>query len=166
MPIIAADINDLVLNMEDHYHPLFWNKVNKNGENGCWLWTAALDKDGYGLFSIHRRQFRVHRISYILKNGAISTKIQVLHKCDCSSCCNPDHLFLGNQLDNMADKVGKNRQAKGEKHGFSKLTNKEICEIRYFIDNRIYTQCQLADMYGVSQSLISYIKLREIWTHV
>ena len=27
----------------------FWAKVDKQGENGCWLWTASINpKTGYG----------------------------------------------------------------------------------------------------------------------
>lgn len=42
----------------------------------------------------------------------------------------PQHLFLGTQLENMADRQRKGRQAKGEDHGRSKLTEEEVEEVR------------------------------------
>lgn len=31
----------------------FWEKVNKDGPNGCWVWTAGTTR-GYGAFEITR----------------------------------------------------------------------------------------------------------------
>lgn len=51
---------------------------------------------------------------------------------------------------------------KGSKHTNSKLTEKEILEMR----NSKLTQTELAKIYNVSQSVISNIKNRKIWNHI
>ena len=41
--------------------------------------------------------------------GEIPKGLLVMHKCDTRACCNPDHLQLGTQKDNMADCAAKGR---------------------------------------------------------
>jgi hypothetical protein len=73
----------------------FWSKVSK-GEY-CWLWTAAKDKDGYGIFE----NSRAHRYRFIYDNG-FSPPI-VRHLCDMPSCVRPKHLLAGDAYSNMRD---------------------------------------------------------------
>jgi hypothetical protein len=76
-------------------------------ETGCWLWSGGGVRP-YGLISTG-----THRLAWELANGPIPDGMQVLHRCDEPRCCNPDHLFLGTQSDNMADKVRKGRTRNG-----------------------------------------------------
>lgn len=88
----------------------FLAKVQQEGE--CLLWRGAKDKDGYGWFIwSYRDQRYAHRVAHELFIGPIPAKIQVLHSCDKPGCVNPDHLFLGTNLDNMRDKVAKGRES-------------------------------------------------------
>jgi len=51
-----------------HYPPVeprFWGYVNKLN-SGCWEWNGHLDSGGYGIFYIHQKQHKAHRIAYQL----------------------------------------------------------------------------------------------------
>jgi HNH endonuclease len=90
--------------------PKLWqDRLIPEPNSGCWLWDGAVTNDGYGQVRINNRNFRVHRLAWEQANGLIPEGLSVLHKCDVPSCCNPDHLFLGTQLDNVTDMRTKRR---------------------------------------------------------
>jgi len=140
----------------------FWKKVKVNKLTGCWNWRGD-DERYYPKFMNDSGKLQyAHRWSYENFKGVIPVGLNVLHKCDNKRCCNPDHLFLGTQLDNMRDKMAKGRGCIGEKHGRAKLTEQDILDIR--ASDKKGTE--LADDYNVSQQLISFIINRKIWTHI
>ena len=144
----------------------FWNKVNKQAENGCWEWVAGRFSAGYGGFGLDGKMKYAHRVSWMFEHGPIPDGLFVLHKCDNPSCVNPAHLFLGTHADNMRDKAEKGRAVgipqPGESHGSAKLTEADVLAIRS--DNRIGRV--IAAEYGVSREQIWRIKRRENWTHI
>ena len=83
----------------------FWSKVDIKDDDSCWMWTAAkLVNFGYGAFGVRGSVVeRAHRMSYYLVKGDIPKGLHVLHKCDNPPCCNPSHLFLGTDQDNVDD---------------------------------------------------------------
>lgn len=86
--------------------------------DACWLWLATKIGDmHYGGFKVAGVMHYAHRWAWVRANGPIPDGLKVLHTCDVPACVNPAHLFLGTQAANMADKVAKGRQAKGETHG-------------------------------------------------
>lgn len=60
--------------------------------DGCWLWTANADRDGYGKISVSGIQRMAHRVSYEIKFGVIPMGMQIDHLCKQRSCVNPHHL--------------------------------------------------------------------------
>lgn len=149
-PIPELTKNDLVR---------FWAKVHK--QKKCWKWIASTKAKGYGQFSIKSSMYLATRISYAIANSDPG-KFCVCHSCDNPNCVNPAHLWIGTIQEDMDDKVVKNRQARGEKNGQSKLTEKQVKEI---LESDEIHQV-LATRYGISRSNISLVKRREAWKHV
>ena len=135
----------------------------KKGD-GCWLWLAGKDQDGYGLFTTNRVMCKAHRFSYSLYRGPISEGLFVLHKCDVPSCVNPDHLFLGTNQDNMTDMVKKGRGHHGEKNWSAKLKAEEVIKIRGLYPEK--TQAAISDMFGVGRTTVRAILTRRTWRHI
>jgi len=130
--------------------------------NGCWLWSGMSDKDNYGVMKIKGRRTRAHRISYELHHQESPGQLCVLHRCDTPSCVNPEHLFLGTNAENTADKVRKGRQIRGKDHYKAKLSEKDVLNIRE--DPRSLRV--IAREYGVYYTLISKIKNKQVWMHL
>lgn len=135
----------------------FFRHVEKT--DGCWLWTAHRDKDGYGRITYMRRSgFGAHVLSYIIHKGDPG-KLHVLHTCDNPSCVNPAHLYAGTRSENMKDMItrGRRRSLKGEGNGNARLTNDQASEIRYLYALGNWTQRHLALRFGISCATVSNI---------
>lgn len=95
----------------------FWSKVDRRCQGECWNWLAGRNSGGYGVFIVRGKNQKAHRVAWELTNGPLPPKngrwhgICACHRCDNRLCCNPNHLFLGTQQDNMLDCVGKGRHA-------------------------------------------------------
>jgi hypothetical protein len=130
----------------------------------CWD-VAPTAKGGYGKIKFLGKTYLYHRMSYMLYCGTIPDEMMVCHKCDNPKCVNPDHLFLGTAQDNMSDKIQKGRH-KGAKSGFmhhnAKLNDFEVESIRQMLASG-HTQRSIANIYSVSQSIISRIKTGKGW---
>jgi hypothetical protein len=66
---------------------------------GCWVYQHPW----YGCLSVKGIRQSPHRWSYMYYRGPIPEGMHVLHECDMPGCWNPSHLFLGTNLDNVAD---------------------------------------------------------------
>jgi hypothetical protein len=72
--------------------PRFLSKVECL-ENGCWQWTAATYRGGYGAFGVGSElQGYAHRWSYVFFVGNIPERHVLDHLCRNPGCVNPDHL--------------------------------------------------------------------------
>lgn len=147
----------------------FWAKVDKSGgPDVCWPWLGELSKKGYGSF----RGQRSHRIVWFLTNGVIPEGKLICHSCDVRyppgdityrKCCNPSHLWLGSNNENMQDMVDKRRSPSGERNGGAKLTVGQVLEIRRrYIPGKVRME-DLALEFGVSGCAISWILSRRRW---
>ena len=93
----------------------WWQKRTQyKPETGCVLYTGFANSQGYCL--AHNRaaggrntKILVHRLAYEQVYGPIAPGLNVCHRCDRPTCCNPEHLFLGTQKDNLRDMFAKGR---------------------------------------------------------
>lgn len=148
---MASKWNDPIHNFYDH---VFLT-------TDCWLWTGAIDKNGYGISAIKQRKISAHRVSYLLHYGEIPPNLYVLHTCHNPSCVNPNHLKIGTQKDNIQDQinigthVGKNRSA-------AKLTENDVQYIRTSSKSYI----DIAKELSVSKHCIWDVLNYRSWKHV
>ncbi len=142
----------------------FESKFNKTDK--CWNWQKYKDSDGYGTFYMDKKFISAHRASYILYKGPILKDLLVLHSCDNRACVNPDHLWLGTAKDNSDDMVSKNRQTKGSNCHDSKLTEKQVLEIREKYTGKRGDLTNLGKEYGIGKGRVFKIIKRLTWKHI
>lgn len=144
----------------------FARQIIKRGPDECWEWQAATTEGGHGQFGAGDIRTTAHRFAWALENGNIPDGQVVRHSCDNPPCCNPKHLLLGTQLENMGDCVDRGRNNKGEVTGTSVLTEGEVLQIREKWATRKYRQKDLGREFGVTQNTIHKVVRRVTWQHI
>jgi len=159
--------------MRDTLQQRFEDKIIPEPNSGCWIWVGSLNpQTGYGQISSGERPETAHRVSWRLNRGPIPEGMHVLHHCDQRWCCNPDHLFLGGNDDNIYDAVFKGRMRgngglngenlRGVRCYQAKLDDTAVLEILASAE----PERALASRFGVASSVVHEIKHRKIWRHV
>lgn len=135
---------------------------------GCRIWMGATNPNGYGTLRVHGDGIKAHRFAWIAANGDIPDGLAVLHRCDVPCCVNPDHLFLGTQLENMQDMAAKGRARGGtkggSKHYLAKLTEGDVRQIRQLALTSKHAD--VAAAFNISRSNVGLIVNRKAWAHV
>lgn len=99
------------------------------GRAGVYAGTTVTG--GYGIFWADGENVLAHRFAWKLSDGEIPDGLDVLHHCDNPPCVRrKDHLFLGTDADNTADKMAKGRQARGETHPRVIMTDAIVTDAR------------------------------------
>ncbi len=88
----------------------FERRVDRSGgPTACHPWTGKRHTMGYGRLDKNGRHVRASRLAWAIAHSDPG-ELNVLHRCDNPPCCNAQHLFLGDQADNVADAIAKGRR--------------------------------------------------------
>jgi len=160
------------INKENAKNKIFrYTKINK--ETGCWELTSHVTKKGYGRTRIGGKLISSHRLSaYAFLNFDLNSKLFVCHNCpngDNRKCCNPDHLWIGTNEQNINDAVKKGRftgnHSRGSLNMNAKLTEDDVLEIKKLILKNI-TYRTICKKFNVSRGTIGRINTGGSWKHV
>jgi hypothetical protein len=144
-----------------------WANIDKRGSDERWPWMAfCLPEPGnYGQVRVAGRSKGAHRLVYELTVGPIPEGLLVLHSCDNPPCCNPAHLRVGTQKENIGDAIERNRLARGRALPQAKLTEDAVREIRRRSAEG-KSQRAVAAEFGVTHDTVGKILRGKRWTHV
>lgn len=144
---------------------------------GVKLGTVQPHCPGLGPCHVRRNGRNWARFAWALHNGPVPDGMHVLHYCDNGhgGCVRREHLWLGTHAENMADKLAKGRQARGdrsknlvirrgERHGMAKLTEAEALEV--LEAEGVADAPSLALRLGVTQRSIHNIWNGKTWIHL
>jgi hypothetical protein len=139
----------------------FWGKVeNLNEPVGCWLYTGAVSRKGYGQFYWHHpetgrpRHDLAHRVAYFLYCGCLPRYL--VHGCGNRRCVRPTHLFSGNPF---KQQVPISKQRLPAIHGRSSFfTEQDAFDIRTAAARGVGEEV-LARLYGVDKKDIARITM-------
>lgn len=148
------------LSIDERFH----ERVASPDENGCMLWTHSTDSKGYGRLWYEGGRIGAHRLAWEIHHGIpVPEGMQVNHHCDNPLCCNPAHLYVGSQADNMQDMADRDRSLKGEKHPNTNLTARQVAMIRYRYAEGGISHQQLADAYHIGRSTVGQLIRGDRW---
>lgn len=79
-------------------------RIDFDGANGCWNWTGTLTQ-GYGCLTFRRRNWMTHRFVYENFCEEVPEGLVLDHLCHNRACCNPDHMEVVTQEENLRRKL-------------------------------------------------------------
>jgi hypothetical protein len=149
----------------------FWSKVNQDGPvhpvlgTACWLWVGALNSKGYGCFGFEGHVVLAHRMAWFLAAKKWPEPM-ALHQCDNRPCVRFDHLFEGDQQDNVDDRGQKGRSACGTKVNSASLSPDDVLAARQLFAEGGVTKAELAKYFGVGRTTMRYLLIGRTWKSV
>ena len=135
----------------------FWSKVDKSGV--CWMWTGAIDSNGYGNFSVKGKTRKAPQVALELSGAPRPCGAWALHHCDNPPCVNPGHLFWGDHRENLEDAARKGRLP------VQKLMPDGVREVRRLLGEGL-SCVEVGRQVGMTRGAISKIKTGRTWRHV
>lgn len=127
-------------------HTLRPTSMEVDFESGCWLWTGAKARNGYGKV----RATTAHRHLYTRLKGAVRDGYDLDHLCRVRSCVNPNHLQETTRSENAL------RGAK------TRLTRAQVAAIR---SSTVENTSQLARDMGLPISTVDAVRRGDTWAN-
>lgn len=147
-----------------------WARIDRRTEGECWPWQGAASKNSggnlYGNMRVGGETKLVHRFMWEVHHGAVVPDGMVVrHKCDNPICCNPAHLEIGTQKQNIRDCFdrGRARRAQGQAHGNANMDEVTVRRIRTLVRDGASVS-DAAKTVGVSYACIR--SALDHWKHV
>jgi len=146
-----------------------FRRINMHGgdKEVCWEWKGAHGKGTRGEYRprvvVGQRDYYVHRIVYTLYTGYdLQTKDVIRHTCDNAWCCNPYHMLIGTQADNVRDMLDR------ERVGMRLFHVKRIMQMLEIGCSAIDVAAKMKQGYDMQLdvSTIRKIRMRTIYKHV
>jgi hypothetical protein len=133
----------------------------------CWEWLGAHGKGTREEYRprvvLGRTHYYVYRVVFELYTGYKLQKGDVIrHSCDHSWCCNPHHITVGRQADNVRDML--ERERVGMKH----FHVKRIMQMLELGCTAEFVAEKMREGYNMSLdvSVIRKIRLRKVYKHI
>lgn len=171
-------VNENNVKIKDkHTFYRFWSKVDIRNPDDCWNWTAAINSKCYDTFIYNGKTIYSHRMAYMMTKGSIDDGLQVQHLCNNPICCNPNHLVLGDDSNNMQYmyECSRGPDNRGEKSGMAILTDSQVRQIHKLYKEQKtchpgFKQWQIvnpiAKAFNVSERHTKNIIAGERWSHI
>jgi len=140
---------------------LFKNSI-EDADTGCLVWQGRINKvGGYGRIGYRYRQWRTHRLAYVLLLGPIPEGKELLHSCDNPRCINPLHLRAGTHAENILEAYRKGRKSvpRGPAHPRFKLTEEQVDEVMQSSESAPL----IAARFGVSKHTVYKLRKGITW---
>lgn len=130
----------------------------------CLTWPFSRNDSGYGKLRVDGRDHRVTRLVCEHINGPAPSPLhEAAHSCGRGhgGCVAKRHLSWKTPKENQADKLIHDTHRRGERQPRSKLTERDVHEIR--ATKGKVSQREIAAKFGVNQTTISHIHAGRIW---
>ncbi len=144
----------------------FWNNVAVANRDQCWPWKLSQTSNGYGQLSLRLdgvdRVLKAHKVAWEIRNDVrLKPGIRASHSCDNKLCCNPGHVvIIATGMNLRIAATG----PRGEKHGRSKLTERQAIIIKYKLG--ALTTREIADSFKVAFHTVWDIRKGITWRHI
>ena len=144
----------------------FESHILRGPGDDCWLYQGG--HDTYGRIREGGKgtpMLEAHRVAWVLAYGPIPDGLWVLHRCDVHRCVRPDHLFLGTNADNTADRHAKGRDARGERHGMARMSEADAKRV-LGLRRQGATNRQIAVAVAMPLRRVAAVTRGESWAHL
>lgn len=149
-----------------------WEKIHVGKKDDCWEWKKPF-KGFYPSFTIHggkrRLVYYAYQAAFRLAYGPPPKGKYVLHKCGNRKCCNPNHLYVGTQRENVHDAIRMGtfkfpKPRRGSDNEASKLVEPEAKFIRdTFHIWPHWRKESIAKAFGISRMTAYRISKGQAW---